>query len=746
MEDITKPISRKTGSLITKNLIILIVLVVVCILLIWAWFTSRQDADASGINIKSSADGVQVSWDKENWYNDLTALNESDIVEGITGMAKNISGKNGVPEPLNLITGNGLKFFEPLLNRKTGEVLVDSNGAWQGIDIASSNSQGKYIDIDLYFRSTSGKDVYLAGDSFVSPKDTTQRFSEYGPFSKDYIAAASRVAFLNSDKIKCSFIWAPNADIELVETDAGYTKYTTTDESGNYSVPENSSCVLASPDFGVALSSGQNLKKTINFTSDTRNSILPVSVTMKEQFIAEKTEGEAPGTEDPPSSEGLIGTAVGNSARVEIENATSKNAITENNNGTLTSLASGGKYYYIGSYGKAYVPFYVEKTGYYSLDVITASNTDAKKLRTLICTSTSTNNAVLNKIITSPKTENQYWETVSVSDSILLQAGTQYYVAAETSWDTGYNISVDAFDITLKGGVLTSVMWEGSLDLANWGGYLRFSAEDMANINVGDIIRLTVADATSGAQVTIQDANWGNINDFGYPMVDTKPTADFVITESVLNTVKNGIIVKGTNAKLVKIELITSTGSTFDTPTETYKFKNKNTNTYLNITNGTVTLSETGSDFTLCHFPEFDGPVLKSGDYYLVIQNGEIAAVKKSDLNFGESVTVYTGGSYYLNTGLPNDSQSYSYYDSEKSSMVTLGASSTPKLFSSMPTDPETELIGNTKIVSLIKESDADEYYTAHVVMRIWVEGTDRDAKTPLADGIFDASLHFVTQ
>ena len=99
-----------------------------------------------------------------------------------------------------------------------------------------------------------------------------------------------------------------------------------------------------------------------------------------------------------------------------------------------------------------------------------------------------------------------------------------------------------------------------------------------------------------------------------------------------------------------------------------------------------------------------------------------------------------------MNTDACEDTQPYTYYDSDEGSVMTLGADSSPKLFTSKTVDAETKLIGNTKIVTLEKENETDEYYTAHIVMRIWAEGTDREAKTPLADGIFEASLHFVTE
>ncbi len=857
MKDTTKPTKRKIGSLITKNLIVLLVLIAVCVLFNWSWFTDVQTADANGINIQSSADGVQVSWDGVNWYNDLTALNDADVVDGVTGMAKNISGKKGVPEPLNLITGNGLKFFEPLLNRKSGEVLVNHDGSWKG-EILQSRNTGKFIDIDLYFRSEFAKDVYLAGDSVVSPKDITQRYSEYGNFSKDYIAAASRIAFLNSDKSECSFIWAPNADIELEERDAVHTKYTTLDENNNYTIPNNTYCALANPDYGVAISSGQEYKKSVIFTDDEKKNILPLSITMSEQFIAEKlldTDGGNGGsTDNPTESEiniwtgsfdtgfwsgglninslnmaysqvgdvlrvnvtnaqsdseiqikdtdwqsyipgcepkpvgnktyvdfditarnieplrnGFIaqgknativsvvlikkpesaiprGTAVGDSARIEIENAECYEKVTINDSSELANLASGNKYYYIENNGYAYVPFYVERTGYYSLDVITASNNSTNQLRVLASTSASVYDAVLNKVVDSPATSNTEWRTVDVDDNMFLKADKQYYIGVEmgNGSSDGY-ISIDAFDIAYQSSESEVVLWSGLMDFHGWEYTMRFSSAEMLGVQVGDVFRIYATDLQSYSQATIQDASWsdidGNVKDFNW-----NSYVDFTVTESNLERYKGGIAVKGNGGTLTKIEwLPNGEYPSEQTIISRYKFKNKKTNEYLDLTNGVVSFNETGSEFILCNKNGYEGPVLKSGNYYLAIQNGLVKAVEESDFDIQQAVTVYTGGSYLLNINAENDTQQYTYYDYDQGELVTLGESTAPKLFTSASTDPETKLIGNTRIAKLEKENDTDKYYTAHVVMRIWVEGTDREAKTPLVDGIFDTSLHFAS-
>ena len=115
MKNSEKPVSRKTGSLIAKNLIVLSCLVAVCAFAIFSWFTNGKTADASGISIISKADGVEISWDGTDYYKHLTAMDSSGVVEGDTGLAKNITG-DANPASLDLVTGNGINFFSPGVN------------------------------------------------------------------------------------------------------------------------------------------------------------------------------------------------------------------------------------------------------------------------------------------------------------------------------------------------------------------------------------------------------------------------------------------------------------------------------------------------------------------------------------------------------------------------------------------------------------------------------------------------------
>ena len=121
MKNFLKSSKGKSGRFVAKNIIVLAVLVAVCTLGVWSWLTKGQTSFANGINITAKGDGVQVSWDGKSYYDDLTARDDSGIIKDQTGPAKNLCGVDGNPLSLNLITGDGINFFEPYINRRTGQ-------------------------------------------------------------------------------------------------------------------------------------------------------------------------------------------------------------------------------------------------------------------------------------------------------------------------------------------------------------------------------------------------------------------------------------------------------------------------------------------------------------------------------------------------------------------------------------------------------------------------------------------------
>lgn len=648
-------LNRKTRRMIAKNLIILLVLAVIAFIVIWAWFTSGQSATADGINIKSKASGVEVSWNNKDFYYNLTALTDEDVVAGETGLAKNISGTENTPSPLKLVTGNGLKFFEPYLNRRLGTPLLHSDNSWQGIDIV--NGEGKYIDIDLYFRSDTARDIYLAGDSFVSPKSTKERFSEYGDFSKDYICAASRVAFLNADKTDCSFIWAPNSDYELKENDNGYTRVT------EYKEEEAEGGGTGGDFDGGATNDGKNYY----FWTIRGDQVLTQS-------------------EQAQSVDNLQCTAFEFNADIN---------------------------------------YYVTEVSFY---IPTYSNNPSIPI-------------LINN--SSTKSDLDGTDTVNIkgADSMAISKEEQKFYIRNTDWQMN----------TASGQFNCANVMNGNEQYIKSGEYMTLT---LGYNPATDILTILKYDTNSHSfDIGLDEGDPVYVK---YYEIENNVTTALVAPEAGTAISSGDEIAKAVTFKssdkinVTPISVTTSeqftAHKTGEGATATYQFENvKSDNKYLYVSSsGKVSLASSGSDFTLVYVDGFTGPALKSGNYYIVMQNGELKGVTLDNLQIDNLFTVYTGSSYILDTA-SSTAQDYMYYDSALKLTQDLNGTTTPKLFATGSNTDATVKVGNTKITTLTKENEDDEFFTAHIVIRIWAEGTDRDALTPLADGIFDTSFHFVS-
>ncbi len=647
--------TRKTGGLIGKNLIIFLVLLVVCALSIWAWFTSKTDATANGINVRAKADGVEVSWDGETWYKDLTARDESGV-SGVTGPSKVV----GTPEYLNLVTGNGIEFFEPYLNRRTGTVLMNGN-AWQGREITTSNSEGRFIDVDLYFRGTSERDVFLAADSLVAPKNIGGNYSDFGAFSKDYIAAASRVAFLDANKENVSFIWAPNADVELVYNESGYTRVTN----------KTTETVTSGSSTGGGLNGGAQEDGntyylwTISPTADYSGGTRQITNSYEFEYNSEISYYVEKFTVIVPS--------------YQADNPSIPFLISQSGSSPLINT------------------FAIDRNASFS-------GNDSESLL---------------------KVSNQGYNAATFNNSAITEDKCgQFYITKTNTLIQGTAVEVE-FGFNPQTEVVTVLGYDGNDSWSKGGAEVPIEVT-YYNLNNNDVCAL----ASPKASIAVSSG------------------ADYM--KAVRFTDSDKLNISPLSITSAERYTIVKTG---DKHEATYKFKNASTNTYLSIANGTISHNGTGSTFTLEVNDGFNGPVLKSGSYYLVVDGGSVKSVTANELDVADAVTVYTGSVNKLNTKV-DDSQTYQYYDADANVLKPLNSTTTPKLFTSTQNWSENDLIENaattkvcdTKIVTLTKASEDDEYYTAHIVMRIWVEGTDREAKTPLADGLFDLLLHFTSQ
>lgn len=652
MESTVTP-NRKTGRLIAKNLIILLVLFAIAMLSIFAWFTKNKTANASGINLQATANGIEVSWDGKEFYENLTALTAEDAAKdetGKTGLAKSLLNADGEPASLDLVTGNGIRFFEPLLNRRTG-LPLSNNGVWQGSKVTGDGT-GKYIDIELYFRSDTARDIYLAADSAVNPKDITQRISDYGDFSQDYICAASRVAFLNENKdddnkstYNCNYIWAPNSNYELTEDENGYTKVTDVKQT-------------------EVSSGGNNIPPEILTTDNNKQYYfwLPDKYTTDGETIVSEYTPIPMAFEEYEEGKGLF----------------------------VCSFTI-----YTPSRDNPSIPFFISQNN--------KSWSSADFSNVNVNNSSATN----DKSDRDPKVaiSNGTYNLSNGQASMFYLSG---FNLEETEVTFGYNPDTKT-TIVLKysGG-------DKSFDRTEPGELITVNYYELENNS-----SVVLANVDSAMAVSSNNDKKKSIRFKNSDMLNILPVS---VTTSELFTVKK-------------------TGEGYGAA---YEFLNVATGKYIEVSNGDVKLSDTGSSFVLDNISGFDGPVLKCGNYYLIYNGRKFAAYTKDSFDIKDFTTVFTGSSYKLNTN-SNKSQTYNYYDWESNTVIELSETSTPPLFATATGGSATTKVGNAKILTLKKESDEANYYTGKIVMRIWVEGTDRDALTPLANGIFDLSLHFIS-
>lgn len=114
-----------------------------------------------------------------------------------------------------------------------------------------------------------------------------------------------------------------------------------------------------------------------------------------------------------------------------------------------------------------------------------------------------------------------------------------------------------------------SVLWSGSNDLGDWSNFeaLRYDGKGaLAQVKVGDVVRVTFADAQEGWQVYVCDAASYGEFDGGYfdgaARAETQSVDFKVANATVLESIaQKGVVVKGKLATLTRVELLTFASS-----------------------------------------------------------------------------------------------------------------------------------------------------------------------------------------
>lgn len=234
---IIKLIDKIRNNKLLKASLELLLIMVSVLVVSYAWFFRGTQVESKDLTIKTKASRILyisldngITWDTElslNLGNDFKFNTE--------------------------VTGNGIKFYKALTKREDGAPITFTT-AEKGVD---------YLEFDILFKANAPLGVFLDSDSYVLPSVGTSqnnligqgvlRRSSYGDFSRDLIAGAVRVAFIENDyvedqyvpKLKTSMVWAPNKNYELIYQNNQYTfdinstnsqdyKYVDAEEGINY--------------------------------------------------------------------------------------------------------------------------------------------------------------------------------------------------------------------------------------------------------------------------------------------------------------------------------------------------------------------------------------------------------------------------------------------------------------------------------------------------------------------------------
>ncbi len=207
-----------------SNLIMVFVLAVSIIIAVLAWFFNSQKANISSIKVDSAAANSVELRVMLNWPD-----TDDDYDSGWVSGTINLQSENAVGtfQYANDITGNGILFARPKKSDGTADPVFtgsDANANWQ---LESTPVENKdYEVIDVYVRCNQPSNIYLTTGCSADPVNSNGNQNDYG-VSKDYIAGASRIAFVNvagdsSETVSC--VWIPNSTYQLDSTSKAFTE------------------------------------------------------------------------------------------------------------------------------------------------------------------------------------------------------------------------------------------------------------------------------------------------------------------------------------------------------------------------------------------------------------------------------------------------------------------------------------------------------------------------------------------
>lgn len=227
----TQVTKRKIGTLIAKNLIVMLVAVIVALTGVLAWFSNNISVDASGMLVQCQApDGIQIAVVAKGKEPKNSDFRESSIILENQDFMQDLS--------LSEVTSDGISFYRPVLNQLGGSAVPDPLKVWEEEDAIINKS---YLSFDLYIRSKSQQDnIFLKSTSKFSTVaktllgESADNKSTLGPFSRDCIVGATRLSVVGykSDKTaERKLLWIPRPELRFYTDDINHTNNVRDDQT-----------------------------------------------------------------------------------------------------------------------------------------------------------------------------------------------------------------------------------------------------------------------------------------------------------------------------------------------------------------------------------------------------------------------------------------------------------------------------------------------------------------------------------
>ena len=257
---------ENTKKYVKLSIILYIVILSVALIGTLAWFVFEKSA-----TISTEEDSKIVAGE----YLEIC------IDDGNDNWVTDIKFDNIVQHPDVSVTPEG-KVWYPISLDENEQLFVGEQG--KGVYSDVTDVDGYFVKIDLKVRASKGLDVYLHNDSFVRGdmgKTDAKIEDSDKTFSKDAIAGAARVAFLDESGVK--LMWIPNEKYNLIVDETG--KVTDFVQDGT---PENEykylkivdGTVVEGDEYGVwnddVLSYGDNVLASVDTTAAYANDAKPI--------------------------------------------------------------------------------------------------------------------------------------------------------------------------------------------------------------------------------------------------------------------------------------------------------------------------------------------------------------------------------------------------------------------------------------------------------------------------------------